>query len=269
VRSARVCAGFRSITSSTGISSSSLEQEYLDALAATLRRSLGSALRAVYTGGSWALGGYEQGRSDLDVAAIVARPLSDDEKQQLVAAVRHEALPCPARGLELVVYTEAVVRSGTGEPAYELDVNTGATMRFRASLAPSAVDAGDHWYAIDRAILRERGIPLAGPPASTVIAPIDRLELLGRLRASLEWHVSADERERDNAILNACRALRFAQAGEWSSKQSAAHWALEHGFEPDLVRAALRARAGGPAPERGAVERFLANAAEMLGESER
>ena len=230
---------------------------------------LGPALVAVYAGGSWALGGYEQGRSDLDVAVIVARPLSDDEKEPIVAAIRHEALPCPARGLELVVYTEEVARSGTAAAAYELDLNTGATMRFRASFAPSATDPGDHWYALDRAILREHGVPLAGPPASTIIEPIDRGLLVRRLRESLGWHVSADDRELDNAVLNACRALRFAGEGEWSSKPSAGWWAVERGFEPDLVLAALRAREGGPAPDRAAVERFLANAAEILGESER
>jgi aminoglycoside adenylyltransferase-like protein len=230
---------------------------------------LGPALVAAYVGGSWALGGYEQGRSDLDVAVVVTGPLSDDEKRSVVAAVRHEALPCPARGLELVVYTEAVTRSGTAAAAYELDLNTGATMRFRASLAPSAADAGDHWYALDRAILREHAVALAGPPASTVIEPIDRGRLVRRLRASLEWHVSADDRELDNAVLNACRALRFAREGEWSSKQSAARWAVEHGFEPDLVLAALRAREGGPPPDRRNVEVFLAKAAEILGESER
>jgi aminoglycoside adenylyltransferase-like protein len=234
-----------------------------------LRRTLGGALLAVYAGGSWSLGGYERGRSDLDVAAIVSRPLADEEKQDVVAGVRHEALPCPARGLELVVYTEAVVRSGTGEPAYELDVNTGADMRFRASLAPSAGDQGDHWYALDRAILRDHGVPLAGPPAAGVIAPIDRSELIRRLVASFEWHAAADDRELDNAVLNACRALRFALDGAWSSKRSAARWALERGFEPDLVRAALRAREGGPSLDRAAVRRFLANAAEILGESER
>jgi hypothetical protein len=230
---------------------------------------LGPALLAVYAGGSWALGGYEQGRSDLDVAVIVTRSLSDDEKQSLVAAVRHEALPCPARGLELVAYTEAVARSGTAAAAYELDLNTGATMRFRASLTPSADGHGDHWYALDRAILREHAVALAGPPASTVIEPIDRGRLVRRLRASLEWHVSADDRELDNAVLNACRALRFAREGEWSSKQSAAQWAVERGFEPDLVLAALSAREGGPTPDRPTVERFLANVAEILGESER
>ena len=183
--------------------------------------------------------------------------------------MRHEALPCPARGLELVVYTEAVARSGTGEPAYEVDLNTGAPMRFRASFAPTAADHGDHWYALDRAILRAHGIRLVGPPASTVVAPIDRGRLIRRLRASLGWHASADERELDNAVLNACRGLRFAQEGHWSSKQSAARWALERRLEPDLVWTALSARRGGPAPDRSAVERFLAKAVEILGESER
>ena len=47
-------------------------------------------------------------------------------KRALVEALRHEALPCPARGLELVVYPLATARSGGGEPGFELNLNTGA-----------------------------------------------------------------------------------------------------------------------------------------------
>jgi hypothetical protein len=200
---------------------------------------------------------------------IVTRPLSDDEKRDVAEAVRHDVLPCPARGLELVVYTAAVVASGTAEPGYELDVNTGATMRSRVSLAPSSADPGDHWYALDRAIVREHGIALTGPAPPDVIAPIDRRAIVGRLRASIEWHAEAGETERDNAVLNACRALRFAREGEWSTKRSAARWALERGFEPDLVSSALDARDGRAGLDPEAVRRLLANAAEILRESER
>jgi hypothetical protein len=50
------------------------ERAYLAGVAARLAEILGDALVGVYAGGSWALGGYEPGRSDLQgPAASVAR----------------------------------------------------------------------------------------------------------------------------------------------------------------------------------------------------
>ena len=71
-------------------------------------------------------------------------------KQAIVEALRHESLPCPARGLEFVLYAEPVIRSATTEPGFELNLNSGARMSFRADYEPGEER---HWFAIDRAIL--------------------------------------------------------------------------------------------------------------------
>src|SRR6476659_3794860 len=83
---------------------------YLDEVVARVRRAAGEELVGVYAGGSYAFGAYAPGRSDLDVAVVVRDAASRALRDDLVARLRHEALPCPARGLELVVYREAVVR---------------------------------------------------------------------------------------------------------------------------------------------------------------
>ena len=49
---------------------------YLDEVAARLQAVLGNELVGVYSGGSYALGGYQAGRSDLGVAAVTRRPLA-------------------------------------------------------------------------------------------------------------------------------------------------------------------------------------------------
>jgi hypothetical protein len=51
-------------------------------------------------------------------------------------ATRHESLPCPARGLELVVYRREAVQSTSAEPNFELNLNTGRSMTFRLDLEP-------------------------------------------------------------------------------------------------------------------------------------
>src|SRR3954447_3224460 len=113
---------------------------YLAELARRLHDVLGDELLGVYAGGSYALGAYEHGRSDVDVTAVTRKPLAPAAKQRIVERVRHEALLCPARGLELVVYPWATARAGGGEPGFELNLNTGAPpMPFRVDEAPGDI----------------------------------------------------------------------------------------------------------------------------------
>jgi len=55
----------------------------------------------------------------------------------MVSRLRHNALPCPARGLELVVYTLAAAQSGSAKPGFELKLNDGPAMVFRQSFQPA------------------------------------------------------------------------------------------------------------------------------------
>jgi hypothetical protein len=221
--------------------------DYLAELTRRLGALLGGALVGVYAGGSYGLGAYEPGRSDIDVAVVVAGALSHAAKQAIVERLRHEALPCPARGLELVVYPLATARGGGGEPGFELNLNTGSAMGFRVDEAPGDIEG--FWFAIDRSILRAHGVALSGPPAADLFAPIPRATLLQLLQESIRWHRESDVPLGSDTVLNTCRALRFASEGTWSSKREAGAWATQ---EP-IVAAAL---AGEPL-ERAAVARFL------------
>jgi predicted nucleotidyltransferase len=202
---------------------------YLAELARRLAAILGDDLVGVYGGGSYALGAYRPGRSDIDVAAVVASALTPAAKDTIVAALRHEELPCPARGLELVVY-----RLGASD--FELNLNTGETMPFRVDHQPDPAES--HWFALDRAILRERGVPIVGPPPGDVFDALPRTELLPIVAQSLRWHLGGEARE-DDMVLNACRSLRYALTDEWTSKPDAGRWALQHVEETRLVEAAL------------------------------
>jgi hypothetical protein len=221
--------------------------DYLAELTRRLGAVLGGDLLGVYAGGSYGLSAYEPGRSDIDVTVVAAGALSHAVKQAIVERLRHEALPCPARGLELVVYPLATARGGGGEPGFELNLNTGAAMDFRVDEAPGDIEG--FWFAIDRSILRAHGVALSGPPAADLFAPIPRATLLELVQESIRWHRDSDVPLDSDTVLNTCRALRFASEGTWSSKREAGAWAAQ---EP-IVTAAL---AGEPL-ERTAVARFL------------
>ena len=190
--------------------------DYLAELTRRLRAVLGEELAAVYAAGSYSMGAYEHGRSDIDVAVVVAGALPDAVKQQVVDALRHEALPCPAIGLELVVYARATAEAGTGPPGFELNLNTGAEIPFRADFAPGDIEA--FWFAIDRSILREHGRPLHGPPAVELFAPIPRATIAPVLEESIRWHRGDDT---ENARLNIIRSQHFLDTGHWISKPGA------------------------------------------------
>jgi len=200
------------------------ERAYLAELAEKLQGILGESLVGVYAGGSWALGGYEPPDSDLDVAVVIPEPLSDEAADGLVAALRHEAFPCPARGLELVVYTWESAASATTNPGFELNLNTGARLTFRADREPQPGER--HWFAVDRSVLAAHGIALLGPPAAQVFAPIAVDDLRPVLADVLLWY-EREAPESDDAILNAGRALRFAREGVWLPKPALLAWAVE------------------------------------------
>lgn len=161
-------------------------------------------------GGSYALGAYREGRSDLDVAAVVAKTPPHQLKRALVAELRHESLPCPARGLELVLYTAAAVCRPSTEAAFELNLNTGREMPFRVDFEADPREA--HWFPIDRSILAQRGIALFGPPAADVFAPIPRRLLVPLLAESLRRQAASDGRP-DDVVLNACRTWMYIEEG--------------------------------------------------------
>jgi hypothetical protein len=215
----------------------------------------------VYVGGSFALGAYQPGRSDLDVAVVTPGSIAWPVKDALIAELRHEALPCPARGLELVVYSAADAASTGIAPAFQLNLNTGAEMPFRVDVEPDPAEG--HWFAIDRAILRDRAVVVVGPPPQAVFGAIPRRLLLTAIADALRWHLGGATSTSD-AVLNGCRALRFAVAGDWSSKASAGWWALDYVADRDVVREALAARTGSRPPAEREARAFVEGVIEEI-----
>ncbi|TKV56466.1 nucleotidyltransferase domain-containing protein [Nakamurella flava] len=237
---------------------------YLREMADRTGRILGRDLVGVYAAGSLALHAYQPGRSDIDIAIVCSGPLTRPAKRALVDALRHEALPCPARGLELVVYRAEFAAAGTSEPGFEVELNSGPRMPFRVtwSGADRGTADGTFWYAVDRSILAAAGRAVAGPPAGAVFRSVPDGVLATVLAESLRWHLTLDRPAEppedepgppgtDDAVLNACRARQRIRTGRWSDKVSAGRDVLADAPTP-VVEQALAARSGGPMPSRAA-----------------
>jgi nucleotidyltransferase-like protein len=180
-----------------------------------------SAARAAYVVGSAALGAYEPGRSDLDVLVVVDAPLTAAERERIVASCSHEALPCPARKLELVVYTASQVAAPARGQRWELNLNTGADTPLHAGADPSAEPW--FWFVLDLAQAREHALALHGPPAGELIGAVSRELALEALAEAVAWYARNEPGE--PAFLAAARAWRYVEEGVFSSKRDALQWA--------------------------------------------
>jgi predicted nucleotidyltransferase len=179
---------------------------YLDDLVARLAEI--ADLHAVYLLGSAASGGYEHGRSDVDIVAVTSRSLAEDERHALAEAA--ESLPCPARKLELVVYP-------LGSDRHEINLNTGEKVSFDPGEDPA------FWFVLDRAIAEQHAVVLMGPPWSEVFEPVRGEAVLAALDEALDWQEREEPIGR-SSVLNACRAWMWLERGEWGSKPEAAAW---------------------------------------------
>jgi hypothetical protein len=211
---------------------------YLDALTERVRSVVAGDLMGIYAIGSIAFGEYRHGPSDVDVAVVTSRRLDDARRGRLVELLSHDALPCPARRLELVVYPLEAVGQDPPTLVWDLNLNTGRDAPTHAGTDPATEDA--HWFVLDVAIARSRAVPLLGPFSRDVFAPISRTRVLAALVESLVWHAGEEPRS-PNSVLNACRGWRFAEEGVWSSKADAARWARPRVEQPALLDRAMEA----------------------------
>ncbi|WP_033219179.1 nucleotidyltransferase domain-containing protein [Kitasatospora phosalacinea] len=212
---------------------------YLTELVRRTRAVCGSRLTGVVAVGSLALGDYRHGRSDIDVTVLVEDPLPAAALRELADALDHRRLPCPAAGLELVVYPAGFARVPSGEAGYLLDLNTGAQLPGRTAFDPAG--APSFWYVIDRSVAHQDGIALYGPPAPEVIAAPRPADLYPAIRASVREHDDGAGHLADNRVLNGCRSAVYCGTGRWLAKRDAAGRvaAAQEGFRP-LIEAAVR-----------------------------
>jgi hypothetical protein len=188
---------------------------YLSDLTARLELQLGDRLLAAWVVGSGALGDFDAQTSDIDVQAVATTRLPRAELEALAGALSHDALACPVRGLEFVLYAREDLDDPQG-PAFQLNLNTGPGMEHHEGYDPTAEPR--FWFVLDVAIAREHARPLAGPPPSMILPALPRKLILAAHRESVEWYrANAPEL----APVTEARASAWATEGRWLSKGEA------------------------------------------------
>jgi hypothetical protein len=200
-------------------------REYLEALVDRLGSVLGKRLLGAYAVGSVALGAYRHGSSDLDVCGVVSTPLDAAQKRDIAVGCSHAALACPARKLELVLFSESVAAQPGPRPRWELNLNTGSALAAdHVGVDPAAEPS--HWFVLDLALAHRHGLPLLGPDASRLIgAPRDEDVRRAQLDAA-RWYAAHGTPA--DTLVAACRAWHWRVTGGFAGKRDAVRWAGAH-----------------------------------------
>jgi hypothetical protein len=198
----------------------------LAALLSESRALLGDDLFGLYLFGSLTSGGFDEDTSDIDFVVVTR---SDPTARQAEVGALNRRIQ--ASGSPWAAKLE-----GSFLPlrVFE-DFNPAGTM------FPTIGMGG--WYGLDhkgieralqRSMLREHGIALAGPEPRSFIAPVDPQALKAETLDVLHgwWQSQLDDPERLKrrgyqayAVLTMCRMLYTLETGDVTSKPAAARWA--------------------------------------------
>jgi streptomycin 3"-adenylyltransferase len=234
---------------------------FTDQLALELDAIAGAELVGVYLHGSAALADWQPTGSDVDVLVVVTETLGDGKGHEIAASLaRAEPPRCPGVGLECSVVEATAAGSPAAPWPFIVHTTTAPDDRKTVWCAPGT---GDGDLVIKYLDARLHGHAAFGPPPHEVIGPIEATIVRAYLADDLRWAV--DHASESYAVLNACRALRYAREETICSKSEGGKWALDHGIEPVLVQRALEQRRRG---ERAAVTTpardWVAQVAEQL-----
>ena len=218
-----------------------------------LGSALGRALIGVYLHGSAALGDYHPARSDIDILAVCAQPVGDEERARLGADLGRDALPCPAgAGLEFSLVTRAAARDPARAPSYELH-GWDDDGRVRPGGGRGDPDLPLHF-----AVVRQIGLAIWGPPPADVVREVPRQEQIRLVADELGWTVA--NASPSTQVLTACRSWALHADGRFRSKRDAAKWALRHGAPPVVAEVLADHRdARESSPDPRAVAAFVAS----------
>ena len=205
--------------------------------------ALGTDMVGMYLYGSLALGDFDAASSDLDVLVATARGVAAgqlDRFKRLHAAIEQGGSVW-ARRLEVAYLPVDALRRH--DPS-------GDTLHpFLSPVCPfGMIKLGEDWI-LNRHVLFDKGVVLAGPPPSTLIDPISPEDIRNTARNLLRhWraHLSGPDWMKPRkyqafTILTMCRALYAVQCGGILSKTRAAEWGMKNlpGEWSPLIRKAM------------------------------
>jgi hypothetical protein len=201
----------------------------LDALLSGVRAILGDDLVGIYLYGSLASGDFDPRSSDIDFVVVTGGALTNRTIRAL--EIMHTDLW--AGGLKWAAKLEGSYIARDAFRRYDPQDGLYPTVNEgRFYVAPHGSD-----WIIQRHVVREHGVVIAGPPPPSLIDPVQPDDLRRAVVGTLDEWWSPIIRENPGwldrrlyqafAVLTMCRVLYTLHHGAIASKPVSARWALD------------------------------------------
>ncbi|PMR78751.1 aminoglycoside adenylyltransferase family protein [Billgrantia endophytica] len=207
--------------------SNTLPEEAIHALRA-VRHFLDDSAIAAYLFGSAVMGGLRPD-SDVDVLVIVEEGLTNEMRQQLVAALMTISgrvdIETSARPLELTIVRLTDITPWRYPPSAEFVYGEWLRQAFEAGHIPPPTHDPDLAIVLKKA--RDDSITLLGPDASRLLDPVPAEDIRRALAESLPSLLDDIEGDERNVVLTLARMWLTAATGDIAPKDIAARWAMD------------------------------------------
>lgn len=197
------------------------------AVSTAVQDVLGQAIAGMYLFGSALVGGLRPA-SDLDLFVVVERPTTESERALLVRRLtpissRLER-PDTWRPVELTVVVGSEVRPWRHPARMEFQFGEWMRQELEAGAVPGPRANAD--LAVLISMVRGSSRSLVGRPATELLAAVPVADLKNAMVAGVPDLLADVETDTTNVLLTLARIWRTLETGEFSSKDSAADWAL-------------------------------------------
>ena len=219
-----------------------VEVQYLRELVNIIHKNFYDKIVGIYLFGSGSYGGYEPGRSDLDIQAVVKKSLCITERNKLVNLISHKNLACPAKKLEFVCYPLSAVKPVLKTPKFDINYNTGALEQEHICFNPN--NEASHWFLLDMAIGRELGHSLLGPAPGKIFGEVPKKWIIEAMLDCITWYEQHESTSVD-LILNTCRCWKFSETNYMCSKQDGLSWAIQMPASPEFLKSIPKHKTSG------------------------
>ena len=207
----------------------------LDAVVGGLGRILGDDLAGVYLHGSAVLGAFGP-HSDIDVFAVVQRPLDPSTKRQLAELMLAESGAYEGTGGTRAVELDIVLTSALHDWHHPAPLEFHYSESLRPRFGAGELEPWDSLTNRDIAAhvrgLRHAGLALVGAAPEELFPDVPEADFRDALLYDVEWsrehifELSATPGGIRNAVLSLARVWAAFDTGEPQSKASGAEWAL-------------------------------------------
>ena len=198
----------------------------LDTLASRYASILGANFIGMYVHGSYAMGGFNPMKSDLDYIIVCeSEPDAETKKQIMDATIAFERI-APAKGLEMHLMRRRDCESYVHPPYFCLHYSGAHTLAYLSDpdkyisyMHGNDIDLGAHLT-----VLTNRGLRICGPEISEIFGPVPKEAYIDSVMADMDW----SEDDCMYHVLNRCRTLALMREGLVLSKKEGALWALDN-----------------------------------------